>query len=150
MRRTGWTPSIVPNGHDQTDYLVVGDFGRKGRAHRETDVEAADLETVIVNLLDGQYSNPIRVVAFNTFEGWSQDVSADIAQEVRRRCDRQLRDVPSSIPDFVQRHDGPIEFAHIGTLRAIDRHVSRMFDPSRERRNGDAASWHGTDDSIHL
>jgi hypothetical protein len=27
MRRN-WTPSIVPNGHDQTVYLVVNDFGK--------------------------------------------------------------------------------------------------------------------------
>lgn len=106
MRRTGWTPSIVPNGQDHTDYLVVDDFGRNGRVYRETDVEAADLETVILDLLDGQYQNLIRVVAFNAFEGWSQDASADIAQELRRRCDLQLRDVPSTIQDFVERHEG--------------------------------------------
>jgi|SRR5665213_1462628 len=106
MTRTGWTPSIVPNGDDQNVYLVVDDFGRLGRSYRETDVETADLETVILDLLGGQYNDPVRVVAFNTFEGWSQDVSADIAQELRRRCDLQLCDVPSSIQDFVDRHDG--------------------------------------------
>ena len=106
MPRTGWTPSIVPKGDDQTIYLVVDDLGRNGRVYPETDVETADLETVIVDLLDGQYRNPIRVVAFNTTEGWSQDVSADVAQELRRRCDLQLRDVPSSIEDFVLRHEG--------------------------------------------
>ena len=103
--RKPWTPSIVTNASDQTVYLVVDDFGRNGRAYRETDAEAADLETVIVDLLEGQYHNPVRVVAFNTFEGWSQDVSSDIAQELRRRCDLQLRDVPSSIQDFVERFD---------------------------------------------
>jgi hypothetical protein len=46
-----------------------------------------------------------RIVGFNTAEKWSQDVSADIAQELRRRCDLRLRDVPSSIQDFVDRHD---------------------------------------------
>jgi hypothetical protein len=106
MPRTGWTPSIVPNGGDQNVYIVVDDFGRNGRAFRETDVETADLETVILGLLEGEYSNPIRVVAFNTAEGWSQDASADIAQELRRRCDIQLRDVPSAIQDFVERHAG--------------------------------------------
>jgi len=69
MRRTGWTPSIVPKGDDQNVYLVVDDFGRNGRSYRETDVETADLETVILDLLEGQYNNPIRVVAFNTAEG---------------------------------------------------------------------------------
>jgi hypothetical protein len=103
--RTDWTPSIVPKGDDQNVYLVVDDFGRLGRVYRETDVETADLETVILDLLEGQYSNPVRVVGFNTVEGWSQVVSADIAQELRRRCDLQLRDVPSGIRDFVDRHD---------------------------------------------
>jgi hypothetical protein len=103
--RPNWTPSIVPNGADQTVYLVVDDFGRKGRAYREADVEAADLETVIVDLLGGQYANPIRVVAFNTAEGWSRDVSEDIAQELRRRCDLQMTDAPSNIQDFIERHE---------------------------------------------
>jgi hypothetical protein len=39
---------------------VVDDFGRNGQMYRETDVENADLETVIVDLLDRQYKNPIR------------------------------------------------------------------------------------------
>ena len=103
MPRTGWTPSIVPQGDDQNVYLVVDDLGRNGRVWREADVETADLETVILDLLDGQYRNPIRVVAFNTIEGWSQDVSADVAQELRRRCDLQMRDMPSSIQAFVRR-----------------------------------------------
>jgi uncharacterized membrane protein len=104
MRRN-WTPSIVPKAHDQTDYVVVDDFGRQGRAYREADVETADLETVIVDLLSGQYNDPIRVVAFNTAEGWSQDVTEDIAQELRRRCDLQLTDPPSNIQDFIERHE---------------------------------------------
>lgn len=106
MRKSGWTPSIVPNGADQNVYIVVDDFGRNGRCYRETDVEAANLETVIQNLLAGEYSDPVRVVSFNTEERWSQDVSEDIAQELRRRCDLQLRDVPGSIVDFVERHEG--------------------------------------------
>ena len=79
MRKSNWTPSIVPNGNDQTVYLVAEDFGRHGRAWRETDFEVTDLETVIQDLLSGQYGTPIRVVAFNTAERWSQDVSDEIA-----------------------------------------------------------------------
>ena len=48
---------------------------------READVEQTDLETVIIDLLAGEYNNPVRVVAFNTAEKWSQDVSADVAHE---------------------------------------------------------------------
>jgi hypothetical protein len=93
MRKSGWTPSIVPRGDDQNVYLVVDDLGRLGRVWREVDVEVTDLETVIQDLLEGQYSNPVRVVSFNTAEKWSQDVSADVAHELRRRCDLQARDV---------------------------------------------------------
>ena len=32
MRKSNWTPSIVPSGDDQTVYLVAEDFGRLGRA----------------------------------------------------------------------------------------------------------------------
>jgi hypothetical protein len=38
--------------------LVADDFGRLGRAWREADYEATDLETVIQDLLTGQYSPP--------------------------------------------------------------------------------------------
>ena len=32
MRKSNWTPSIVPNGDDQTVYLVADDFSKNGRA----------------------------------------------------------------------------------------------------------------------
>jgi hypothetical protein len=54
MPRTGWTPSIVPGGADQTVYLVVDNYGSLGTAYRETDVERIELETVITDLLSGQ------------------------------------------------------------------------------------------------
>jgi hypothetical protein len=96
----------VPNGDDQNVYIVVDDFGRNGRSYRETDVERTDLEAIIMDMLEGQYQNPVRVVGFNTAEGWSQDVSADVAHEVRHRCDLQMRDVPFFLQDFVDRHEG--------------------------------------------
>ena len=48
-------------------------------------MDAADRETVIRNLLSGEFNNPVRVIAFNTAEGRSRDVTIDIADEVRRR-----------------------------------------------------------------
>ena len=107
MRRSSWTPSIIPNNNDETVYLVADDFGRLGRAWREADYETTDLETVIQDLLTGQYGNPIRVVAFNTAERWSEDVSEDVARELRRRCDLQMRELPAAISDFVERHEEP-------------------------------------------
>jgi hypothetical protein len=106
MRRSSWTPSIIPNDNDETVYLVADDFGRLGRAWREADYEVTDLETVIQDLLTGQYSRPIRVVAFNTAEHWSEDVSEDVARELRRRCDLQMRDIPFFLQDFTDRYEG--------------------------------------------
>jgi len=110
MRRS-WTPSIVPNGADLTVYLtvylVVDDYGRLGRAFRETDVERSGLETVISELMSGQYNNPVRFVAFNTTERWSEDVSGDVAREITRRLALAGDELPSSLEGFVERHLGP-------------------------------------------
>src|ERR1035437_201746 len=89
MRGSSWTPTIVPYGADQTVYLVIDRLGRLGSAYRETEVERTDLETVITDLMSGQFNDPIRVVAFNTLEHWSQDVSEDIALEIQARYDIQ-------------------------------------------------------------
>ncbi|MBB2731698.1 MULTISPECIES: hypothetical protein [Bradyrhizobium] len=61
------------------------------------------METVIQDLLAGEYRKPIRVVAFNTAECWSQDVSEDIAREIQRRCNLHLSDVPSYLQELVDR-----------------------------------------------
>src|SRR5258707_4952635 len=102
MRTSDRSPSIVPPGNDQDVYLVLDDFGgRIGQAWRETNADATRLETVVADLLDGQYSNPVRVVGFNTAEGRSRDVSEDVARELRRRCAEEARDLPSSLEEFV-------------------------------------------------
>jgi hypothetical protein len=96
MRDTDWTPSIVPGDEDRDVCLVVNDFGRRGSAYCETDVEATDLETVIQDLLDGQYSNPVRVVSFNidgraTSRPTSPRNSAGVASLRRARSRRASR-----------------------------------------------------------
>jgi hypothetical protein len=88
MPSTGWTPRIVPYGADQTVYLVIDRFGGLGTVYRETEVERADLETIITDLMSGQFNDPVRVVAFNTLEHWSANVSEDIATEIQTRCGR--------------------------------------------------------------
>jgi hypothetical protein len=108
--RGSWTPSIVPNGAygaDQTVYLVLDDFGRLGRAYTETDPECADLESVISDLMSGQFNNPVRVVAFNVAENWAEDVSEDIAREIMRRFDLAGDELPVSLEGFVEQHLGP-------------------------------------------
>ena len=99
MRRS---PSIVPHWPNQDTYLVLEDFGgRLGRAWRETDEDATDRETLILNLLSGEYKNPVRIVAFNTAERWSRDVTVAIADEVRRRY-VEYDEVPEAVLEFLE------------------------------------------------
>src|SRR3954471_1899611 len=105
MRRSSWSPSVVPSD-DENVYLVADDFGKIGRCWRESDMENTDLETVLNDLLAGEYKNPIKVVGFNPAEGWSRDVSEDVADEIRRRCDLQMTEVPPNLQEFVEEHEG--------------------------------------------
>jgi len=99
------TPSLIPDKqqpHDVTVYIVLNDFGQLGHAYVETDEAKADEKTVLNNIISGEYSNPIRVVAFNTAEGWSRDVTEDIA---RILLDREAKegDLSESARRFVER-----------------------------------------------
>jgi len=80
---------------------VLNDFGEK-RAFLETDEAEADEWTIVSNILNGEYSNPVRVVAFNIAEGWSRDVTDDIARAVieRGRSENQFSKVGK---EFVER-----------------------------------------------
>jgi hypothetical protein len=66
MSKSNWTPSIVPRADDHDVYLVVDDLGRLGRVWREADYEATNYETVVSDLLTGQYNGAVQVVCFNS------------------------------------------------------------------------------------
>jgi hypothetical protein len=103
MRRS---PAIAPHWPNQDTYLVLEDLGgRFGRAWRETDEDATDRETLILNLLSGAYKNPVRIVAFNITERWSRDVTVDIADELRRRYVKH-DEVPEEVLAFMEANQG--------------------------------------------
>jgi hypothetical protein len=115
-------PRLVSEPSDDvTVYLVLNDY-KTGLAYVETDPAEADREPIIRNFLSGQYANPLRVMAFNTAEGWSRDVSEDIAGEVLKRA--------------FDADDNLLE----GTKRFIDRYVTpgekRPSAPSVRRDSG--------------
>jgi Tripartite tricarboxylate transporter family receptor len=92
---------------DVTVYLVLNDHGKNGIAYDETDPAQADRETIIRNFLSGQYSNALRVVAFNTAEGWSRDVSEDIAGEVLEQAFDADDNLGEDTKRFIDRHVTP-------------------------------------------
>jgi hypothetical protein len=98
------SPSIVPHVADRDVYLVLDDFGRLGRSWRETDEQSTDRAAVIQDLMEGQYNNPVCVVAFNTAEGWSRDVTADIARQIAQEYSDRDEDIPATLKDFVENH----------------------------------------------
>jgi Ni,Fe-hydrogenase maturation factor len=71
------------------------------------DAHHTDLETVIADLMAGQYSDPMRVVAFNITECWARDVSLDVAREIQERADLAFEDISSSLQEFVSYHTAP-------------------------------------------
>jgi hypothetical protein len=102
MPFTSPTPGLVPH-FDVTVHIVLDDFGKAGRTYRETaEDEATTLGSVVDDLLTGQFTNPVRVVAFNTSEGWSRDVSEDVAREVVRRVRESGHPLAASSRKFVE------------------------------------------------
>ena len=99
-------PSIVP-GTPEDYYIVLNHYGAKlGPAFAETDLYRADYETTIADLTNGQHSDPLRVVMFNTDTNRAEDVSHAIAQEILRRLGLEGRNVPSLLEDFIDRRVG--------------------------------------------
>jgi hypothetical protein len=97
------SPSIAPLDRlDRDIYLVLEDFGaRAGCAWRETDETETDLETVIRLILSGEYTYPVRIVAFNAIEGWSRDATSDIADAVAQRAVNTNVEVSAALEAFV-------------------------------------------------
>jgi hypothetical protein len=95
------SPSIIPNDRlDRDFYIVLEDF-KNGAAFRETE-ERIDYPTLITDLLSGQYSQVLRVVAFNPSEGWSRDASEDIARELERHISNGGWVMSEGLQDFIE------------------------------------------------
>lgn len=97
--------ALVPDhfAFDEAVHIVLNDFGPRGRAYVETDDNKADESSIVTRITVGEYSCPLRVVAFNTAEGWSRDVTEDIAWEVSHRARREGRSLGTVARGFVER-----------------------------------------------
>jgi hypothetical protein len=98
MRRS---PSMVPSEGGADSYLELDDLGRLGRVGRETAEADANLETLIRDPFDDQYSRPTRIVALNTAEGWCRDLTSALAGEIRQRY-ADYDDVPASVQELLE------------------------------------------------
>ena len=106
--------SLAPEPHSDVTVHIVLDFGNSGRAYRETPEEAADFNAVVDDLMAGEFNHPIRVIAFNISEGWSRDVSDQVARELLKRVAKE--DMPLGRPArrFVELHLDAAELLRAG------------------------------------
>jgi hypothetical protein len=82
---------------------ALNDFGPLGRAYAETDEAEADEATIVEDILTGEYSHPVSVIAFNTVEGWARDVTEDIARAVLTKAQREHRLISIVAQEFLVR-----------------------------------------------
>ncbi|MGA7389108.1 MAG: hypothetical protein WBW99_14450 [Pseudolabrys sp.] len=111
---------LAPGEPDVTVHIVLNDFGAVGRAYIETDETEADEATIIENILSGQYSCPLRVIAFNIAEGWSRDVTEDIAVAVMNRANSEDRSIGKGAQEFLERVLGLTTQTHYHFQRRAD------------------------------
>jgi hypothetical protein len=78
-----------------------------GRAFRERDLAEADHDTIVRNMISGEYRDPLRVIAFNAVEGWSRDVSEEIAYDVLDRAYDPDTTLSAGAKQFIDRHVTP-------------------------------------------
>src|SRR5215204_1826911 len=96
------SPPLAPDGFDVDVYVVLDDFGTLGRSYRETAEEGADRESLVRDLMGGQYNNPARIVCFNTAQGTSRDATLEIAQEIQDRVSRKGEEISPGLRDFIE------------------------------------------------
>ena len=60
--------------------------------------------SVVDDLLEGLYNNPVRVLGFDPAHRTSRDVSEEVARELRQRCVDERRDPPEFLQVFLARH----------------------------------------------
>ena len=73
---------------------------------RGAPVLGNDFEVVVMDLLEGNYQCPRRIVVVNIAQGWVRDASAEVVHELRRRFDLQLRDIPEALHVFIDLYEG--------------------------------------------
>lgn len=89
---------------DRTIHVVV----LRGRYYAERKDCETDLKSTIVDIVAGQITEAVSVYAFNPVEGWSRDVSEDVARACARRWSEEYpgEKMPDDLRGFIERHCG--------------------------------------------
>lgn len=87
---------------DRSFYVIVC-RGRDGEPYAaEQCLSDMTAERLVINIASGQIENVRQVFEFNPAEGWSRDVSEDIARDVLRHCFAEDDEITAVCFDFVE------------------------------------------------
>ena len=70
--------SIVPDS-ENTTYLLLDETDHFGSVWREITPDDANEATIVQWIIEAQFNRPLKIVAFNSEDGWSRDVTQEIA-----------------------------------------------------------------------
>ena len=99
--------SLVPLNNGEDVYLVLDELMTFGRVWRELSEEAANEQTVLELIANGEFRRPVRVIVFNTHEGWSRDETVDIGFKLLEMS-REGRVLVPSAKELVERVTGQV------------------------------------------
>ena len=73
--------NVVPDTN-HTTYLLMDEIDQYGDVWREMSDGEANEVTIVQWIIEGQVNRPVRVIAVNTEEGCSRDVTHDVAMKL--------------------------------------------------------------------
>ena|SRR6516162_7405334 len=97
--------SIVPDTTENTTYLLLDEIGHYGSTWREISAKDANEAAIVQWIIEGQFSHPVKIVAFNTDDGWSHDMTRNIATKLLD-LKRDGVEFSAAARDFVERVTG--------------------------------------------
>jgi hypothetical protein len=104
MTDLSWKASLVPQESTEWTYIVADKPKRTGCFHQEVLAERRTLKQVTIDMVEGQFVDPVRVVGINLHEGRAHDFSADVARYVADYSREHGVALPSSAQDFIERY----------------------------------------------
>jgi hypothetical protein len=100
---------------------VIDSSRYKGEVFREVPVNSTNLEQVLADLMEDQYVELVRVVCFNVQEGWSRDMSAEVAQRIERCSTEIVHNLPKSLCRFIAKQRGNLNRSLVTRIIHQDR-----------------------------
>jgi hypothetical protein len=94
---------------DITHYAVLCAHQHLGYFAERLLEDSCSRATLLKDIIDGNLTRVMKVFAFNPVEGWSKDVTEDIAIEVANSLDAS-DEIPDPVIDFIEANAG-LEYA---------------------------------------